>query len=314
MNPKNEKPCSPTIRNYRPEDHERLRKLKIDLEQGGQSLDPWSWQDLEECLAFPNRLRKSNAFVAETEQKLIAFLKVKTEPDLGRIVLSLVTHPRDGKKNLLRRLLQEAIFSVQASKAERVHINLPRGWPELKSVLLKMGFRPVRRYVELRLDLLEIPIPRTSLKVAHIHPFQRGEESRLAWIQNRAFSGTWGYSSNTPRDIVDRTLLPGFSPEDVLLAFVDLRLVGFCWTMVTSRATSSRRRSGRVFMVGVAPGYRGRGVGKQLLLAGLSRLKRRRIQRVDLTMDSENDVARSLYRSLGFRQRTSTVGYEKSLP
>jgi len=302
-----------TVRNYHYDDLERLRKLKIELEKRESSLDPWFLQDVEENLALSHRLSELNVFVAETKENLIAFLKLKPELDIGRVVLTLIVHPRHLKRSLLLRLIQRAVIRARELEAKRVLINLQRRRPELKNALLEMDFRSTRRYLELRLDLSKVFIPETSRKAVHIRPFKSGEEDRLACIQNRAFGSTWGYSSNTIQDIIDRTALPNFSPQDVLYAFDGKKIVGYCWTMITSPNRFSSRSSGRIFMIGVDPKDQGRGVGKQLLLAGLSYLKGKGIHIVDLTVDSENNAAFALYKSVGFRYRTSTLWYEMSL-
>jgi ribosomal protein S18 acetylase RimI-like enzyme len=66
-------------------------------------------------------------------------------------------------------------------------------------------------------------------------------------------------------------------------------------------------------MIGVDPEYQRRGVGKQLLLEGVSYLKGKGIHLVDLTVDSENHAAIILYKSVGFKHRTSTLWYEMPL-
>ena len=66
-------------------------------------------------------------------------------------------------------------------------------------------------------------------------------------------------------------------------------------------------------MLGVAPDYRGRGIGKRALLAGLSYLKRKGVQIAEVTVDSKNQSARALYRAVGFKVRASSLWYEKSV-
>src|SRR4030042_5071804 len=83
-----------TIRNYRSDDFERLRKLKMELKKRGPSLNPWFLQDLEENLALSHRLSELNTFVAEMKENLIAFLKLKPELDIGRVVLTLIVHSK----------------------------------------------------------------------------------------------------------------------------------------------------------------------------------------------------------------------------
>ncbi len=64
-------------------------------------------------------------------------------------------------------------------------------------------------------------------------------------------------------------------------------------------------------MLGVDPDYKGKGTGKRVLLAGLTHLKSKSLQVVELTVDSENKAARVLYRSVGFEVLRSSLWYEK---
>ena len=64
-------------------------------------------------------------------------------------------------------------------------------------------------------------------------------------------------------------------------------------------------------MLGVDPDYRGRGIGRSVLRAGLDYLKSKGRRGVWLTADSENKVAGALYHSLGFEVQSSRLWYEK---
>jgi ribosomal protein S18 acetylase RimI-like enzyme len=66
-------------------------------------------------------------------------------------------------------------------------------------------------------------------------------------------------------------------------------------------------------MLGVDPDHRKKGVGKQVLVTGLSYLKDKGIDVVELTTDSENEAARRLYYSMGFQEQSVTKWYEKEL-
>ena len=106
--------------------------------------------------------------------------------------------------------------------------------------------------------------------------------------------------------------LSSSSLEDVVLTCEGDKIIGYCWTGITCKGeVTPDEEKGRVFMLGVDPCYRGRGVGKQVLLAGLSHLKSKGLQVVELSVDSENKVARALYRSIGFEIKASTFWYEK---
>jgi mycothiol synthase len=64
-------------------------------------------------------------------------------------------------------------------------------------------------------------------------------------------------------------------------------------------------------MLGMDADYRGRGLGKELLRAGLLHLRNKGQELIDITVDSQNIVAVTLYRSMGFQMHGETVWYEK---
>ena len=66
-------------------------------------------------------------------------------------------------------------------------------------------------------------------------------------------------------------------------------------------------------MTGVHPDYRGRRLGRAVVAAGMQHLKRGRVDRIELEVDSENNAARELYLKLGFRKDRETVWFEKQL-
>ena len=64
-------------------------------------------------------------------------------------------------------------------------------------------------------------------------------------------------------------------------------------------------------MLGVDPDYRGQGIGRELMMAGLARLRNRGLNVAELTVDSQNKVACALYKSIGFEVRANSFWYEK---
>jgi len=152
-------------------------------------------------------------------------------------------------------------------------------------------------------------IDQATLQCRHL---QCGEEDKLTQLQNRSFADNWGYNPNTVEEIIYRTNLSNCSPEDVVLTCDGNRVIGYCWTRITceAEATTGERR-GQIFMLGVDPDYRGKGVGKGVLLAGLSYLKSKGLQVVELTVDSTSKAACSLYHSVGFEISSSSLWYEK---
>jgi ribosomal protein S18 acetylase RimI-like enzyme len=67
---------------------------------------------------------------------------------------------------------------------------------------------------------------------------------------------------------------------------------------------AERRDALTVFDVHVEERLRGRGYGRGAMLLAEDEARRRGLQRIDLNVFARNEVARSLYRSLGYQERS----------
>jgi len=139
-----------------------------------------------------------------------------------------------------------------------------------------------------------------------------GEEALLTELQNRCFTGTWGFNPNTEEEIAYRLNMHGCSPEDVILTCLEDRPIGYCWTIIDAEANKNKEKSsGLIHMLGVDPVFRNQEIGRAILHNGLEDLKARGVDIVVLTVDSENPAACSLYESVGFQAYARTEWYEK---
>ena len=301
-----------TIRNYQPRDFDQYVRLNIEaerLEPSGRGVSP---EVLAEHLDRPNYSPGRDLFVVEIAGKIVGYMDVAPELNIGVVILDCWVHPKHRRKGLATKLLGHAIHRAKELGAAAARVNIIEDNAVAKSVLSRLGFEYVRRFLELRLDIAEVrwqDVDQAALECRHLQP---GEEDKLTQIQNRSFTGIWGYNPNTLDEIIYRTNLSNCSPEDVVLACEEDKVIGYCWTVVTYEAATGEGK-GRISMIGTDPDYRGRGVGKRVLLAGLAHLKSKGLQVVDLTVDSDNKVACALYWSVGFRLRTSSLWYQKFL-
>ena len=71
--------------------------------------------------------------------------------------------------------------------------------------------------------------------------------------------------------------------------------------------------TGWIGMTGVHPEYRGRGLGRAVLLAGITYLTENSVRTVELEVDDLNRSAKELYSSAGFREVGNSLWYERSL-
>jgi len=302
------------IRNYHPEDFDALVQLGAEVEKLGRTCSCTSLQDLVESLGMPNHFPENNLFVAEIARDIVGYVDVMPELNIGRAVVSCLVHPKHRRKGFAKRLVECAVRRARKLRVKIVHVNIPQNNVTTKRLFSKMGFRFVRRFLEKRLDLSEAHLLKINTVASLCRCLRRGEEDKLVQIQNRSFANTWGYSPNTIEDISYRTGLPNCSLEDIILACDADRPIGYCWTKIhfeEGKAISGG--NGRIYMLGVDPNHRGKGVGKQVLLAGLSHLKSKGIRTVELTVDSDNKAACALYRSVGFEVHSSSLWYEKAM-
>ncbi len=300
------------IRNYRTSDFEDYVKLNIEAE----NLDPTglhrSPEAVSESLDRPNYSPEQDLFVVETDGKVVGFINLTPELNIRRVILDCLVHPEHRRKGLAEKLLGYATRRAKELKVKVVHVNIRQDNIVAKLVLPKLGFRFVRQFFELSLSLSDLPD--AAPNVYSYRYLQPGEENKLTQIQNRCFTGTWGYNPNTIENTTYYINLSYHSPEDIVLICEGDKPVGYCWTEISCKVeTVNSERKGRIFMLGVDPDYRGRGIGKIALLAGLSYLKSKGVQVVELTADSENEAACALYHSVGFKLWTNSLWYEKAI-
>jgi len=298
-----------TIRNYHSKDFERLVQLVTEVQESGRSYCSISLSDLLESLGKSDPSFKDNLFIAERSGEIAGYADVKPELKIGRAILTWLVHPRHRRGELTVGLVDRAVDRTRELGIMTLHANISQDSFTAKRFLTRMGFTFVRRFLELRLDLTEMVLPEISKIASRCRPLQPSEEGRLTQLQNRSFAGTWGFNPNTIEEITYRINLPNSSPDDIFLIFDSDKPVGYCWT----RTESWKKTVGRIYMLGVDPDYRERGLGKQLLLAGLSCLKSKSLRVAVLTVDSENKAARVLYKSVGFELWKSSLWYEKRL-
>lgn len=301
-------------RNYRPSDFGDYVKLCIEvekLEPTGRCISP---QVLSENLGRPNYSPEQDMFVVETSGKIVGFINSTPEPNIGRVLVDCLVHPKHRRKGLAKKLLGCATHRAKELKAKVVQANIRQDNVAVKKILSRLGFRAVRQFLELRRQLTKAHLPDATHHNYSSRNLQHGEEDKLTQIQNRCFTDTWEFNPNTTEEIAYSLKLSHCSPEDVILIYEGDKPVGYCWTRINFEAEiANGEKKGRIFMLGVDPDYRGKGIGKIALLTGLAHLKNKGVRVVELEVDSENKAALNLYSSVGFESWSSILWYEKTI-
>lgn len=169
------------------------------------------------------------------------------------------------------------------------------------------GLRAVRELRFLARPLAPAEAPELPAAPAgyRLRTFRPGADD-AAWLRVNAaaFASHPEQGRLTLDDLRSRQAEPWFDPEGFFLAERDGRLVGFHWTKI-HRA----EELGEVYVVGVAPGAQGGGLGKALTLTGLRYLAARGLPAVLLYVDADNTAAVGVYEGLGFTVHETDLMY-----
>lgn len=300
-----------TIRNYRPRDLDALIRLK-QARLAEPAVYCTTLPELPESLGHPGREPEKDVLVTELDGSVAGYLEVVPEIAIGRAVLNCLLRAEDGSE--LAALVSCGLRRSGELGLRTVQVNIPEANVKTERIFTEMGFRQVRCFFEMRLNLSQAHPPERPRSEYNCRFLKAGEEEKLTELQNRSFISTWGYNPNTVEEVVYRTSLPRCSPGDVMVAWMGGLPVGYCWTRLDCGQVGSTGGSGgRIYMLGVDPRRRRSGVGKQVLLAGLAHLRSKRMKVAELTVDSANEPALKLYRRVGFELRAKSVWLEKEL-
>ncbi len=302
------------IRNYHSDDFDNFVQLHKETEAYDRSGRSNSRQCLAEDLGHPRLRPQSNLFVAERDQNLIGYVAVFVEPEIGRAVLDGLVHPQQRKKGIATGLFAHAIEHARQAGLKVAQICLSQTNQAGKNLMKRLGLQFIRRFIRMELECATRLLPAITQAFYRIRYLQPGEEQLLTDIQNRSFADAWGFNPNTTEEITYRVNLSSCAPEDILVAYLEDRPIGYCWTRTfVEKHGASQSVKGEIHMLGVDPDFRKQGVGRGVLLAGLSHLKNKDITLIELTTDGEDPVAFRLYESIGFKESMILEWYQKEL-
>ena len=303
------------IRNYRPEDFDNYVLLCQESKELGPSGHTASPAVVRKWLNWPYYHPEKDLFLLEIAGEFSGGIDLRPEPEINRIIIRCWVKP-----DHRRRGYGKALFDCASQRAAElgircIHINVPGNSSVARTVLSRYGFKPIRRYLELILDMSRARVSSREIDSAsrECRCLESGEEKGLARVQNLAFEGHWGYQPNTPETITFYTGLGAPDTENIILCCEEDKIVGYYWIELVPGRKPDQGLAGEIHMIGTDPNYQGKGIGKKVLLAGLAYLREKGIKSAYLSVDSENLSALALYESVGFELYRKTLWYEKQV-
>lgn len=296
-------------------DYEKLTQF-LNVARGLQGTDlALSISNVQHRMSHPDLDPSVNCMIGVRSEEIVACALVIPELPIKRTVIEIEILTGLQNSTVFYQLLDWATTRSSELDVDEANISItePQGpnpsEEESKYHLLdfaKKKYSPIRVYWRMRwvgsIDK-EFRIPEGY----SVRSLMMGEEAKLATIQNSSFGGQWGFSPNTEPQIKHSLDTPGASHEDVLLLVKDEDIAGYCWTRREGREDSI---TGVIGMIGVAPQFRGKGLGRVTLLASMRKLLDEGSKRIELEVDSENTPARELYLSVGFQKVSGLTWFE----
>ncbi|HET9656158.1 MAG TPA: mycothiol synthase [Kineosporiaceae bacterium] len=259
----------------------------------------------------------------------------------------VVTHPAYRGRGFGRLLVEAA--AAQAPDG-RLRLWAHGDHPAARQLAESLGFRVVRRLEQLRRSLYS-PLPGLHLPTGvRLRSFRPGQDD-AAWLElnARAFAGHPEQGGWTAGDLRARMQESWFDPEGFLIAEDDgpqgPRMVAFHWTKIhgghprdrgagrdgdlpapgprhareddveeAEEAAHGHDPIGEVYVVGVDPEHQGRGLGRSITVAGLRWLRARGLPQAMLYVETDNEPALAVYRSLGFTHWDTDVMFYRGSP
>ena len=263
---------------------------------------------------LPGTNPEENCYIAEDDEKnILGFLHMVIERPINRSV-AIQTVPRSSRYfEVIDLFSAKAIEHIKNLSIRTLHTQIGKVENEWASTLLSAGWKPVKEYWILEckgenLSTLESPKIPDKYEVVSLNAKNDIEE--FTKVHNLSFSMHWGFSPNTVEEIKQRVMMERSGEKGILLIRKQSSIVGYNWTLFANKNNDS---IGWISMTGVEPDYRGKSLGRSIVLMGMHDLIKRGADSIELEVDSENVRARELYLSLGFVKSAESIWFELDL-
>ncbi|MBV9593713.1 MAG: mycothiol synthase [Actinobacteria bacterium] len=198
-----------------------------------------------------------------------------------------------------------AVLDALEAQADDFEIWAHGSTSRIAAAVAARGYEQVRLLHRLRRPLGDIAEAAWPVGV-HGRTFELGRDEP-AWLALNAAAfahhpeqGRW-----TRADLEAREKEDWFDPDGFLIAERSGEMIGFHWTKRHPDAV------GEVYVLGVAPGAQGTGLGKALLMKGLRHLAASGSSEVILYVDDDNATALRLYERAGFERAATDIQFRR---
>ncbi len=237
---------------------------------------------------------------------MLGYAALVVEEDISRVIGDIFVYPQFRRKKIATSLLRQVRKRTVSLAVKNIHVPLYDDNGAGRLFLQAEGLFPVKYYLEM--ETRQVGQPVRDFRSFEIKGYSADDIHSLMDIQNRVFTGSWGFNPNRMEDIVFYKNMMGNNWSDIIRLKIEGQDAGYIWT-----CPPGKDRTARIHMCGLLQKYRGKGLSKAAVSAGLTHLARRGAEAVRLTVDADNQPAVKLYQSMGFAPARRIVWYEEEI-
>jgi mycothiol synthase len=254
--------------------------------------------------------KSDSHLIVEQSGKVIAYAHIDATDLVAGPSVELVVHPDHRKSGLGKELLSKSKEICGSKMRLWAHGDLSAA----QKLAEENGFERIRTVIQMRKSLDDLHPQQHDFQIRTFLPGIDNEE----WLalNNQLFKdhpeqGGWSF-----KDLQTRLAESWFDPAGFFVATENSKLIGFTWTKIHGGHSHKHEDQteqhdhdpiGEIYITAVATS--GTGLGKVLTQTALAYLKANGLTTAMLYVDSDNQAALNLYKSLGFAESGQDVMY-----
>jgi mycothiol synthase len=254
--------------------------------------------------------KSDSHLIIESENKVIGYAHIDDTDLVAGPSVELVVHPEHRKSGYGKELLNKAKEICGSQMRLWAHGDLSAA----QKLAEENGFERIRTVIQMRKDLADVHTHQHNFEIRTFLPGIDNNE----WLSlnNQAFKDHPEQGNWSNKDLETRLDESWFDPNGFFVAIEDSKMIGFTWTKIHGGHSHKHEDEpeqhdhdpiGEIYITAVSKS--GVGLGKVLTETALAYLKRSGLTSAMLYVDSDNQKALNLYKSLGFIESAQDVMY-----
>jgi mycothiol synthase len=254
--------------------------------------------------------KSDSHLLIESENKVIGYAHIDATDLVAGPSVELVVHPEHRKSGYGKDLLKKA----QEICGDQMRLWAHGDLSAAKKLAEENGFERIRTVIQMRKELADVHTHQDNFDIRTFFP----DIDNAEWLalNNQAFKDHPEQGNWSAKDLETRLNEAWFDPNGFFVAIEDGKMIGFTWTKIhgghshkhdDDSAQHDHDPIGEIYITAVSKA--GVGLGKVLTETALAYLKRNGLTSAMLYVDSDNQRALKLYKSLGFVESAQDVMY-----